>query len=448
MPPAQTRRRRFMICVTVLVTASLVVFVFLGPLLATSFPSLADRTDFFLHKELNDGNQREQEQFHMKNDQFQQHQIQQQAGNIAPVIESQNPTNQQQQQQQQQQPQIENPPVHVFMPSMTEQLSASEKLQCPASALSFVINATDIKDECEGLRKAFDKTCGGHPTNTREKYAREKRNAGPQRRRLSTLENIRSLNESNVIKVTMWNPIRDYLKVRLDSLKHRQAQETQPDQVEDDNLQPVPPVEEKKKPISPALPTSSFDVTDVTLNESLTLHADLDEIAKAIADITNHTMQEQEDSDASGTKNHNPQKNHEHKSTAEEHAEELKSTAVAVSAVINSPEALETQECCRSILKVFHEECDSPEEEEFNDKRLFVIVCVIALCGMVKSLIRHFKLRWLPEAGGCILVGMIGGLFMRFLPNMDFGFQHDMFLRLMVPPIGKQQFFETPRSMQ
>jgi hypothetical protein len=77
------------------------------------------------------------------------------------------------------------------------------------------------------------------------------------------------------------------------------------------------------------------------------------------------------------------------------------------------------------------------EEEEFNDKRLFVIVCVIALCGVVKSLIRHFKLRWLPEAGGCILVGMVGGLFLRFLPNMDFGFQHDMFLRLMVPPIGK-----------
>ncbi len=144
----------------------------------------------------------------------------------------------QKQQQRQQEPQIENPPVHVSI----ESLSAAEKMQCPASVLSFVINATDIHDECEGLRKAFDKTCGGHPTNTKEKHTREKRGAGPQRR-LSTLENIRSLNDSNAIKVTMWNPIRDYLKIRLDSLKHRETQETQPDQVEDDNLEPVPPVE-------------------------------------------------------------------------------------------------------------------------------------------------------------------------------------------------------------
>jgi hypothetical protein len=437
MPPAQTRRRRFLICVTVMVAASLVIFVFIGPLLGAAFPSLANRTDFFLHKDFNDGHEREREEFRQKNDQFQQHPIQQQAannvdpGNINSVIESHNPMDQQKQQQRQQEPQIENPPVHVSI----ESLSAAEKMQCPASVLSFVINATDIHDECEGLRKAFDKTCGGHPTNTKEKHTREKRGAGPQRR-LSTLENIRSLNDSNAIKVTMWNPIRDYLKIRLDSLKHRETQETQPDQVEDDNLEPVPPVEEDRKPISPSLPTSSLDVNDVTLNESLTLHTDLDEIAKAIDNINNHTMQESEDTYNEG-KNPSSHKSQQYQTTAEEHAEELKSAAVAVSAVINSPEMLETQACCRSILKVFHEECDSPEEEEFNDKRLFVIVCVIALCGMVKSLIRHFKLRWLPEAGGCILVGMIGGFFMRFLPNMDFGFQHDMFLRLMVPPIGK-----------
>jgi hypothetical protein len=29
----------------------------------------------------------------------------------------------------------------------------------------------------------------------------------------------------------------------------------------------------------------------------------------------------------------------------------------------------------------------------------------MACCGVVKSLIRHFRILWLPEAAGCILVG-------------------------------------------
>jgi len=62
-------------------------------------------------------------------------------------------------------------------------------------------------------------------------------------------------------------------------------------------------------------------------------------------------------------------------------------------------------------------------------------VCVIALCGIVKSMIRHYKLRWLPEAGGCILVGVVGGIILHFLPHIDFAFHHEVFLRIMVPPI-------------
>ena len=39
-------------------------------------------------------------------------------------------------------------------------LHAADALQCRESVVSFVIYATDVKDECEGLKKAFDKTCG------------------------------------------------------------------------------------------------------------------------------------------------------------------------------------------------------------------------------------------------------------------------------------------------
>jgi hypothetical protein len=217
-------------------------------------------------------------------------------------------------------------------------------------------------------------------------------------------------------------------------LKHREVQDlheqigefnprhraVQQNEVEDDNY-----VEEKAAPpISPSLPTSSLEVEESTLDQSLLLHQDLTEEEEDInnlgAEKHTNSAPNQKDNDASAT-------------------EESKNSAVAVASVTNIPTVIETQVCCKSILKVFHEECDTPVEEEFNDKRLFVIVVVIALCGLVKSLIRHFKLRWLPEAGGCILVGMIGGFFLRFLPSMDFGFQHDMFLRLMVPPIGKSE---------
>ena len=75
------------------------------------------------------------------------------------------------------------------------------------------------------------------------------------------------------------------------------------------------------------------------------------------------------------------------------------------------------------------------------NQRCFVTVCTIALCGLIKSLIRHFKIRWLSEAGGCILVGVVGVLFLKILPNIDFAFSHDMFLRVMVPPIGMIAIF-------
>lgn len=307
-----------------------------------------------------------------------------------------------------------------------EEKSAAEALQCPTSVIDFVINATDAKDECDGLRKAFDKTCGGEHEEGAKHY---------QRRRLSDIEDDYNRDSS-------WGLSTIKRLVRSITPQPRRRLELEETDVERENLEEVEgddvgePAEsndehKKKTPLSPTLPISSTHVSSEMAVNSLALNTDLEDIEKAIKEIGNATH-----SDPDGnSSNDSP---HESKDSDESKAI---STAVAVSAVINNPDVIENQSCCRSILQVFHDECDSQEGEEYADRRLFIIVCVIALCGMIKSLIRHFKIRWLPEAGGCILVGMVGGLFLKILPNIDFAFSHDMFLRLMVPPIGKFTFF-------
>ena len=104
---------------------------------------------------------------------------------------------------------------------------------------------------------------------------------------------------------------------------------------------------------------------------------------------------------------------------------------------MNDPKSIEARTCCASILSVFHEHCDPTTTgvEDYSDRRLLVVVFVITVCGVVKSLIRHLNIRWLPEAGGCILVGVFGYLILQHMPHVQFAFDGDMFLRIMVPPI-------------
>jgi hypothetical protein len=77
----------------------------------------------------------------------------------------------------------------------------------------------------------------------------------------------------------------------------------------------------------------------------------------------------------------------------------------AVSALLNDPTSVEARTCCASILSVYHENCSTDDDEQFSDSRLLLMLFVMAVCGIVKSLIRHYKVLWLPEAAGCILVG-------------------------------------------
>ncbi|KAL3823510.1 hypothetical protein ACHAXA_010832 [Cyclostephanos tholiformis] len=121
-----------------------------------------------------------------------------------------------------------------------------------------------------------------------------------------------------------------------------------------------------------------------------------------------------------------------------ESAEAIRTAVVGVQkSMMNDPKSVEARTCCASILSVFHEHCDPTTTgvEDYSDQRLLVIVFVITVCGMVKSLIRHLNVRWLPEAGGCILVGVLGCLVLQHMPHVRFAFDGDMFLRIMVPPI-------------
>jgi hypothetical protein len=79
--------------------------------------------------------------------------------------------------------------------------------------------------------------------------------------------------------------------------------------------------------------------------------------------------------------------------------------------------------CCEAIVNAYSELCtyDDSDDEKSFDARFFIFLFVMALCGVVKSLIRHFRIVWLPEAAGCILVG--GTYYIKhFVSMLGFGF--------------------------
>uniref|UniRef100_A0A7S1FML1 Cation/H+ exchanger transmembrane domain-containing protein n=1 Tax=Corethron hystrix TaxID=216773 RepID=A0A7S1FML1_9STRA len=92
-------------------------------------------------------------------------------------------------------------------------------------------------------------------------------------------------------------------------------------------------------------------------------------------------------------------------------------------------------ECCRSVVRVYHERCDDRTAEDLTDRNLLVIVLVLCLCGFVRSAIRRFEVHCLPEVAGCILVGVAGGILVHLVPGYSFSFDEHLFLRVLLPPI-------------
>ena len=371
-------------------------------------------------------------------------------------------------------------------------LRAAEALQCRESVVSFVINATDAKDECEGLRKAFDKTCGDQPEPTPKserssqiaELAAKQQHVGRHKRHgfnghrvqkqrdrkqqqkkkwaqnrvirrrlsekrsyaLSTLKKWKlRLYETRRVALDLWRYWFGYNKdflfaedeilkvwknaesivmddlddlvhvdllrqLREDSSRRRRLQGTNAiSQATSTN--PInetwPSTNHTTKPINLDLPTSRKHASGGVIQDVLMLHQ-----GDKLINQTNAAAQE-----------------------AAVSSKAMSDTAAAVSAVLNDPSSIEARTCCTSILNVYHENCSSDNEEEISDRRLFLIVLVMALCGMVKSLIRHYRILWLPEAAGCIIVGIMSGYVLMFFPHHDISFDGNWFLRIMVPPI-------------
>lgn len=424
------------------------------------------------------------------------------------------------------------PVIHVDdnnLPEHAEELDtnlpASEALECRASVVAFVINATDVKDECDGLRKAFDRTCsvqqhstsnsggsggsngGGQAAAGGNNYAQRRRRrlqerGKPQlsnllsvtlRRELSNVvwhvkshvQRLRqwrwgdndddSENETFRMQEEIWVAGAERMGTRHRILKamdliieERRGEEEKPPQSiaeaiegvpsgqkeEEDESATVQQQQKKEEPpppmISLNIPTAEKHISEETLNDALLLQ-ESEEGVNTMASVDQQQQQQQPSEAEEGTEGSEATNDAQTldegaKTNAEaavaakdaaESAEAIRTATAAVKNIMNDPKSVEARTCCASILSVFHDHCDPTTTgvEDYSDRRLLVVVFVITVCGMVKSIIRHLNIRWLPEAGGCILVGVLGYVILSHMPHVQFAFDGDMFLRIMVPPI-------------
>jgi hypothetical protein len=410
-------------------------------------------------------------------------------------------------------------------------LHASDALLCRDSVIDYVINATDLKDECDGLKRAFTKNCADQEddeepvltsrrrllwttTTTTTTAAQRVKLENPVERLQRKLyyisrtfhswwyapsDNSLFMAEDKILEVwddtafevergwdmlyraedieAILRPVNSALHTACDSDRVTNGDMTvfrslEEQEGEDENPKPtsatspgdkekenndkvtqgsgdneeeeeeeeaddqktkvkpskkdsndvqnktVPSKDGNKHMANLALPITNKHVSDKVITETLMLQQD-QKIIKAVQNQTNHTIAQ---ADAAASQ------------------KAVSDAADIVSSVLNDPTSVEARTCCTSILNVFHENCSVDDEEELSDVRLFVSVVVIACCGLIKSLIRHFSIRWLPEAAGCILVGgtyvhnfVVGKLCFSFLASVSvlFFFQSMRILTLL-----------------
>lgn len=304
---------------------------------------------------------------------------------------------------------------------------AADILLCGKIVIDYVVNATDLKDECDGLKKAFTKTCTNEEVVVESSSSNSKNH---MRRLLVDQDHPRHsrkqgnpliawqhffyrlmhrlwhwLEPKEVVFMSEEEVVEEFelamFEVKLgfdievsdddDALRrsHRRFLE--------ENIKGKAVFErahnktasKDKHMMYLQLPTTNKHVSAKTWSETLVLQNEermIESVMKAQQNQTNVTVKEAVANAAASSK-------------------AVADTAAFVSNILNDPTSVEARACCTSILNVFHENCSVDEEEELSDSRLFISVAVIGLCGLVKTLIRHFRIRWLPEAAGCILVG-------------------------------------------
>eukprot|EP00550_Attheya_septentrionalis_P006795 CAMPEP_0198295942 /NCGR_PEP_ID=MMETSP1449-20131203/30205_1 /TAXON_ID=420275 /ORGANISM="Attheya septentrionalis, Strain CCMP2084" /LENGTH=1030 /DNA_ID=CAMNT_0043996381 /DNA_START=243 /DNA_END=3335 /DNA_ORIENTATION=- len=355
------------------------------------------------------------------------------------------------------------------VPGIHEGTAVVDALICRESVLEFVINATDARDECAGLTKAFDTTCSSKSTSwtssgTESQTRRTLSEKLREKQGRSWDLAWKTTNSLHSFYKRYLKPSPDFLYIEneiagdsWDIAAHQVAEGTDQspenrrlaekvkrfaeelDEMDENQVDEMDENEDEKKRKSQAakssvhsldmepkmsltLPTKEGHVSEQMLNDALLLQDGGSNEAISVK-ITNGTIAMKE----SAMK--------ESAADAAVSSKAISEASAAVSAVLNDPSSIEARTCCASILNVYHENCDHKDSDEYTDKRLVIVVLVIAFCGIVKSLIRHFKIRWLPEAAGCILVGVLGGVILQYVPHYSISFDGDWFLRIMVPPI-------------
>lgn len=92
-------------------------------------------------------------------------------------------------------------------------------------------------------------------------------------------------------------------------------------------------------------------------------------------------------------------------------------------------------QCCSSLRSHYYEYCDNTEI--LNGYNLLVVAAVMLLCECAKSVVKKNRIRWLPEAAACMLVGMAVAIGAGFLgtniENMPF--DEEIFMLFLLPPI-------------
>ena len=93
--------------------------------------------------------------------------------------------------------------------------------------------------------------------------------------------------------------------------------------------------------------------------------------------------------------------------------------------------------CCAILKDHYSEYCRS--DFEFSNLHLLSAMIVLLIAECAKNAIHRIKyVNFIPEAGICILVGMLGGAVAHLIPNNtidDMSFDSDLFMSVLLPPI-------------
>jgi hypothetical protein len=77
--------------------------------------------------------------------------------------------------------------------------------------------------------------------------------------------------------------------------------------------------------------------------------------------------------------------------------------------------------CCQLLQSNYDRFCYK-QSYAWSDSHLLIVTLIFLLCSLVSSFIEKMQIHWLPEAGGCILVGILCGFAIQVIPGRSITF--------------------------